>query len=416
MNTYITAVAFAIPVFIILISIEWIVSIRRGIIVNNPADMISSLSSGLTNILKDGLKISIALISYDWLLDKITIVKFESLILTILVAFGVKDFAGYWLHRINHRVNILWNRHIIHHSSEEFNLSCALRQSISGIISFGAIFLFPAALFGVPTWLFAIMGPIHLFLQFWYHTRLINNMGFLEHILVTPSHHRVHHAINPEYLDKNYSQIFIIWDKLFGTFQEELPNVPPVYGILRPSKTWNPILINFKHFYSLLKDAISTKIWIDKLKLWFMPTGYRPSDIAEINPIKTIEDPKELVKYKTENSHIQRGFGFFQLVFTLGLIFHLFWVEGQFERIYVYLYAGLIFLNIFSFTSLLDNSKIVYISEIIKLSLIGFILWELDFQWFDLPNIGTAIFIAFQIIGLIIISLSIIKLPKPNLA
>ena len=402
MNTYITAVAFAIPVFLILISIEWMVSIKRGIMVNHPADMISSLSSGLTNILKDGLKISFALISYDWLVDKITIVKFDSLILTVFIAFVVKDFAGYWLHRMNHRINILWNRHIIHHSSEEFNLACALRQSISGIISFGAIFLIPAALFGVPTWLFAIMGPIHLFLQFWYHTQLIEKMGFLEHILVTPSHHRVHHAINPEYLDKNYSQIFIFWDKWFGTFQEEMKDVPPVYGILRPAKTWNPILINFKHFFTLLSDAFKTKIWLEKLKLWFMPTGYRPQDVASKNPIKTIQQPDELKKYQTENSRYQLGWGYFQLVFTLGLIFHLFWVENNFDSIYLYLYAGIIFTNIFSYTSLLDNSKIVYLSEFIKLCLIGVILWKLDFLWFDFSQFQSNLFLTVQIIFSII--------------
>ena len=402
MNTYITAVAFAIPVFLILISIEWMVSIKRGIMVNHPADMISSLSSGLTNILKDGLKISFALISYDWLVDKITIVKFDSLILTVFIAFVVKDFAGYWLHRMNHRINILWNRHIIHHSSEEFNLACALRQSISGIISFGAIFLIPAALFGVPTWLFAIMGPIHLFLQFWYHTQLIEKMGFLEHILVTPSHHRVHHAINPEYLDKNYSQIFIFWDKWFGTFQEEMKDVPPVYGILRPAKTWNPILINFKHFFTLLSDAFKTKIWLEKLKLWFMPTGYRPQDVASKNPIKTIQKPDELKKYQTENSRFQLGWGYFQLVFTLGLIFHLFWVENNFDSIYLYLYAGIIFTNIFSYTSLLDNSKIVYLSEFIKLCLIGVILWKLDFLWFDFSQFQSNLFLTVQIIFSII--------------
>ena len=99
--------------------------------------------------------------------------------------------------------------------------------------------------------LFIFITPIHLFLQFWYHTQLIDKMGRLEYFLVTPSHHRVHHAINKEYIDKNYSQIFIVWDKFFGTFQAELPDVKPVYGILKPVKTWNPIIINFKHKYVL---------------------------------------------------------------------------------------------------------------------------------------------------------------------
>ena len=138
-------------------------------------------------------------------------------------------------------MNIFWNRHVIHHSSEEFNLSCALRQSISETIHFSALLMIPAAILGIPSHIFSILAPIHLFMQFWYHTRIIGSLGFLEKFIVTPSHHRVHHAINSEYLDKNYGQILIIWDKMFGSFQKELKDVEPIYGILRPAKTWNPI-------------------------------------------------------------------------------------------------------------------------------------------------------------------------------
>ena len=247
MNFYVQSLFIAVPLFWVLIIIEIIISKKRGIHVNEHEDMISSLSSGITNTTKDAFKIGVILISYTWLVDKITIFKLEPLWLAIFVAFIVQDFTGYWMHRLNHRVNMFWNRHIIHHSSEEFNLSCALRQSISETFKFSAIFMIPAALFGIPVEIFIILGPIHLFMQFWYHTRLIDKMGFLEYILVTPSHHRVHHAINPEYLDRNYSQILIIWDKLFNTFQEELVDVPPVYGTLRPASTWNPIIINIKH-------------------------------------------------------------------------------------------------------------------------------------------------------------------------
>ena len=402
MNTYIIAVLIAVPIFTLLISIEWIVSIKRGIIINHSADLISSLSSGLTNILKDGLKISFAIISYSWLVERIVIFQIESLVLTIIIAFIVQDFAGYWLHRLNHRVNILWNRHIIHHSSEEYNLSCALRQSISGFISFGAFFMIPAALFGVPVWLFAVLGPIHLFLQFWYHTRLINRMGILENILVTPSHHRVHHAINPEYLDKNFSQIFIVWDKLFGTFQPELNEVKPVYGILRQADTWNPILINFKHFFSLLTDAWHTSNLLDKFKIWFMKTGWRPEDVIQSNPIITINNPKDLIKYKTNNSSTVIYWSCFQLIISFAMIVHLFSVETVFESYLVYLYAIFIMANVFSYTSLLDQKKIIIISEIIKLSLIGIILWKLNWSWFGLSSQYSMLFIAFTVVSLLI--------------
>lgn len=136
------------------------------------------------------------------------------------------DFAAYWNHRLNHKVNYFWNQHVIHHSSEEFNLACALRQPISTLIGYFPLFLIPAAIAGVQPEVINIIAPIHLFLQFWYHTRYIGKLGWIEYILVTPSQHRVHHAINKEYIDKNLSAIFCVWDRAFGTFQEELEHIP----------------------------------------------------------------------------------------------------------------------------------------------------------------------------------------------
>jgi alkylglycerol monooxygenase len=166
-------------------------------------------------------------------------------------------------------------------------------------------------LLGVPASVVAVVAPLHLFAQFWYHTQHINKMGFLEKIIVTPSHHRVHHAINKEYLDKNYGQIFIFWDKWFGTFQEELPDVKPVYGITRPVQTWNPIKINFMHLWLLVKDAWNTKSWKDKFRIWMMPTGWRPADVAEKYPVYKIEDVYNFEKYatRTKPAFICMGMG-----------------------------------------------------------------------------------------------------------
>ena len=302
MSFFTQSLFIAIPIFFILIVTEILISKKKGIKVNRPIDMISSLSSGVTNTTKDGLKFGIVLISYSWLVEHFTLYKLEPVWAAVVVAFVVQDFTGYWMHRLNHRVNVFWNRHIIHHSSEEFNLSCALRQSISETVHFGAILMIPAAILGVPANIFAVLAPIHLFMQFWYHTRLIDKMGWLEKIIVTPSHHRVHHAINPQYIDKNYGQILIIWDKMFGSFQPELNSVEPVYGILRPVKTWNPVIINYKHLWQLIQDAFfAERIW-DKIRIWFMPTGWRPEDVAIKYPIYTIEDPSRQEKYDTNIS------------------------------------------------------------------------------------------------------------------
>jgi len=389
MNYYIQSLFIAIPLFVILIIIEIIISKIKGININEHADMISSLSSGITNTIKDVFKVGIVIISYAWLVDEITIFKLEPLWLAVLLAFIVQDFSGYWMHRLSHRVNIFWNRHVIHHSSEEFNLSCALRQSISEVFKFSAILMFPAALFGIPANIFIILAPIHLFMQFWYHTRLINKMGILEYIIVTPSHHRVHHAINPEYLDKNYSQIFIIWDKLFNTFQEELDNVKPVYGTLRPVLTWNPIIINFKHIWQIAKDSWYTFRLVDKVKIWFMPTGWRPNDVKQKFPLKEINnDSYSQIKYKTKNSSLILAWSWIQHIIAGLMMFHLFTVMNIGKPLLSdYLYGVFIFIHIFSFTAILDCSKHSIIAEFFKITLGVFLLYSQRNIWFNFSEI-----------------------------
>jgi len=377
---------FAIPIFLILIGIEALAAGRMGIKINRPADMISSLSSGVTNTVRDGINFGFILISYSWLVEHLTIYKLEPVWLAVVIAFIVKDFSGYWIHRMDHRINVFWNRHVVHHSSEEFNLSCALRQSISDTVRFGAIFMVPAAFLGIPAYIFVVIGPIHLFMQFWYHTRLIDKLGWLENIIVTPSHHRVHHAINPEYLDKNYSQIFIIWDKLFGSFQSELPDVKPVYGILRPAKTWNPVVINFKHIWQLIKDAVRTeRVW-DKIRIWFMPTGWRPDDVKLKHPVKTIEDPSEQVKYKTENSISLIYWSCIQMSVGLALMFHLLVLSSSVSTPSALLYALFLVVHVFAYTSLLDKRNYGMYFEGIKF-ILGMVLFVIsDLTWFHSPN------------------------------
>ena len=372
MNFYVLSLLFAIPSFAILILIEQIISKVKKVEVNNHEDMISSLSSGMTNIISDVFKLSFVLVSYGWLVDNLAIesLSIENQWLSILIAFIVLDFTGYWMHRLSHRVNIFWNRHIIHHSSEEFNLSCALRQSVSHAFKFSAILMIPAAVMGINKEVFIVLAPIHLFMQFWYHTRLIDKMGFLEYVIVTPSHHRVHHAINPEYIDKNYGQILIIWDKIFNTFQIELENIKPVYGVLRPVSTWNPLVINFKHIFQLFKDAWNTKFIIDKVKIWFMPTGWRPSDLDKKSPLKYISDPLRLVKYKTNNSNVKLFWIWVQYFLGVIMMFHLFLIMDV-DKILLndYVYALFIVMHIFSYTSALDKSNLSIYSEMLKIIL-----------------------------------------------
>lgn len=366
METYGKILLFAMPAFLFLVLFEKWWGWRKGFDTVNNMDMISSLSSGITNATKDVLGLSVVILSYGWLEQKLAIVHVPDGWLTYLVAFIALDFSGYCVHRIAHEYNIFWNNHIIHHSSEEFNLACALRQSISSIIKIFAFFLLPAALLGVPGTVIAIVAPLHLFAQFWYHTQHIKKMGFLEKIIVTPSHHRVHHAINPEYLDKNYSQILIFWDKLFGTFQEELPDVPPVYGITRPVQTWNPVKINFMHLWLLIKDAWRTKSWKDKFRIWLMPTGWRPADVAEKYPVYKIADVYHFDKYAPESSKAVVGWACFQMVVLLLLISYLFGNIAAIGSPGIFIYGVFVFLMVYSYTEFMDGNPYAVVWEGIK--------------------------------------------------
>lgn len=369
MQTYAEVLTYAIPFFILLLIIEYGVSRWKRVEVIRSFDAVSSISSGLTNTIKDVLGLAVVIISYTWMVEHLAVFELKSTFALYFLTFIGLDFAGYWSHRFEHEINIFWNRHIIHHSSEEFNLACALRQNVSALVSVFFFLLIPLAVLGVPAKIIAVVAPIHLFAQFWYHTRLINKMGILEYIIVTPSHHRVHHAINDIYLDKNFSQIFIFWDKLFGTFQEELVDEVPVYGVKKQVNTWNPILINFQHLWLILKDAWYTKNFKDKVKVFFMPTGWRPNDRERDAPIDYIKDARDQVKYDTKGSTKMHIWMWFQLAFHIVLMLYMFNIMSEFSFSIILLYGVFLFLSIFAYTSLMDYSVLAIPFEVMKFGL-----------------------------------------------
>lgn len=194
----------------------------------------------------------------------------------------------------------------------------------------------------------------------------------------------MHHAINPEYLDKNHGQIFIIWDKLFGTFQEELPHVPPVYGITRPAQTWNPIKINFQHLWLLIQDAYRTDSWRDKLRIWFMPTGWRPADVEEKYPVSKIDDPYHFEKYATKASTTLLVWTWVQFLFTFALINYFFLNIAKIGTPHIFVYGGFIFLSVFAYTELMDRNPYALAWEGLKN---GIGLWLIyTTNWFGIGS------------------------------
>jgi alkylglycerol monooxygenase len=384
MNQFGNALLIAMPGFFVLIMLEilwgrWKHHEQAPLI-----DSIASIASGFTNILKATLGLTIAIVSYDWMVTHLHLIELPAdSAWTFVAVFVVLDFINYWTHRLSHHVNFLWGHHVVHHSSEEFNLPCALRQGITMITNLTAVAIFPLALMGIQPEVLSVVVPVHIFSQFWYHTRYIGNLGVLEYILVTPSAHRVHHAMNDVYMDKNFSAIFIVWDRLFGTYQKELPTEPCVYGMRRPAQTWNPYIINYKHWYTLAADAYHTKKWSDKFRLWWMPTGWRPADVAEKFPLFTIQKMSDLKKYNPGYSKWFTRCCFIHINILFLLVCFLFFRFGEISKSDALVNGILLLLSIFGFTSLLDKKLYGIISMLLVSTAIAIFGW-MKGDWFGL--------------------------------
>lgn len=288
-------VALAIPFFFLLMAVEAIALRRKGIRrAYRFTDSITNLSCGVgQQVLEPFLK-GISLYPYVWLWEhaRITDVSMRSPVAWVLVIVA-GDLAYYTYHRACHRIGFLWAIHAVHHQSEEYNLSVALRQPwFQTLVS--PFFYLPLAVVGVPPAMLLGAITIDTLYQFWIHTRAIGRLGPLEWVLNTPSHHRVHHGIDPAYLDKNYAGIFIVWDRLFGTFEPE--GREPVYGTVKESKSLDPSWVNFEGWLELLAMSQRTRKGADKIRVWFAPPEWRPKDLGgPVTPLPA--NPKEHPRY-----------------------------------------------------------------------------------------------------------------------
>lgn len=275
---------FAIPGFFILMAIELVAArlMRRDVYRLN--DAINSIGLGvlsqIVGVFAKVLNIGI----YAWVVQKVALLDLPmNSAWTWISALVLYDFCYYWLHRMGHEVNVLWAAHVVHHQSERYNLSTALRQTGSGVL-LGWIFYLPMALLGYPVEVFAVVAVIDLLYQYWIHTELVGKLGWFDKVFASPSNHRAHHAVNDRYLDRNYGGIFILWDRMFGSFVEEDDVDKPVYGTRAPLRSWNPLWANAEVYWALAKDAWHARRWRDKAKVWFARPGWRPADVAERFP------------------------------------------------------------------------------------------------------------------------------------
>ena len=312
-------ILLAIPVFMAFVGLEAWLAWRRGLQVYRLHDALTSINIGaISETIRALLKL-LSVAVYALVVERVGAFSWDLKSPWVWVlAFFMYDFFYYWAHRSGHEVNLLWAAHVVHHSSEDFNLSTALRQSSTNQV-FYWLFYLPMAIVGIPVTVFVIIALISLVYQFWSHTQLVGKLGWADRVFVTPSNHRCHHGRNAYCLDRNYGGTLIIWDRLFGTYVAERDDEPVVYGTLVPLQSWNPLWGNLKNYVGIWRQVRSTRGWSNKLMRVFAPPGWGSADA----PAPLIPPESSFSRFDTPALKWQQVYGLLASAVIFGLLFHL---------------------------------------------------------------------------------------------
>ncbi len=289
-------IVLATPLFFLLIGIEYAVGRRRGRDTYRLNDALNSIGLGVLSQLAGVFSAALTLGVYTLVFRHASLWQLPGNAIWVwVVGLLFYDFCYYWHHRLGHTVALLWGAHVVHHQSEDYNLSTALRQTGSGWLA-GWLFYLPMALLGFPPLVVGAVALIDRLYQYWVHTQHIGKLGRFDRWFCLPSNHRVHHAVNDRYLDKNFGGILIVWDRLFGSYAEEDDAEPCVYGTRGPLRSWNPVWANLQHYAEMALDARRASNWADRLRIWFKHPGWRPADVAAKWP-KPAFDIRKVERY-----------------------------------------------------------------------------------------------------------------------
>lgn len=306
-------ITLSIPIFFLLIGVELLVGYLKKEKLYRFNDALTNINLGIGSQVVGIMTKGLLFLAYLYLYEN-RVFTFENTWWTWVLLFLGVDFFYYWFHRASHEVNALWAAHIVHHQSEDYNLSVALRQSwFQGWFSWA--FYLPLAVVGFDPIMFAAMNSFNTLYQFWIHTTTIKTMGPLEWIFNTPSHHRVHHGSNPKYIDRNHAGSLIIWDRMFGTFQKEEEEV--VYGITSPLNSWNPVWANF-HYWKDLWQLAKQSRGLDKIRVFLKPPGWQPDYLGGFQAPQEI-DTNLYSKYESDGLRHDHIYVFFVFLVALAL-------------------------------------------------------------------------------------------------
>ncbi len=289
-----TPVILAIPVFFALMGIELVVEAVTDKKTYRLNDAITNINLGALDQVTAAFSKVVKVGIYTLVWELFAIFTIPQTALSFVALFVLYDLCYYWSHRMAHEISLFWGGHVVHHQSEDFNLSVALRQSSTAFI-WSFPFYLPLALIGFSPVQLVFVAGLNLLYQFWIHTEHIGKLGALEWVLNTPSHHRVHHGRDPKYIDRNYAGVLIVWDRLFGTFQEEEER--PVYGITKPLNSWNPVYANFVHYMDLFRAVAKARTISDGLQMLFRRPGWMPDYLGGYQAPHMV--PSDYRKYDT---------------------------------------------------------------------------------------------------------------------
>ena len=375
-------ITYAVPVFFLMIGIEFIFGVIKGTNNYRLNDSIAAISLGLISRLPPLLNLGIQGVVWTYVATNLnmSLMPKDSWV-TWVIAFLFYDLCYYWMHRMSHEVKVLWASHVVHHQGEEFNLSTALRQTSSGWL-WKWIFYIPMFMVGIPGEVFFTVAAINLLYQFWVQTEHIKTLGALELIFITPSNHRIHHAQNPEYIDANYGGVFIIWDRIFGTYIPERDDLKPIYGTVKPLRSWNPIWSNLEIYHQMIRDTIHTKTLKNKIKVWFSSTRWRPEDVYEKFPHVT-NDLEDFEKYDPDANRTTKFFTSVQFIINSSISTIIIFTIADQSYLQSCMLAIMLVASTTIVTSIIENKKWGYQSELVR-SIFTILLFA--FEIFD-PNL-----------------------------
>ena len=357
-------IVLAIPVFFLLIGVELVVSWLKKTPYYRFNDAITNLSCGIGQQVTGVFMKTAVFLAYAFAYEHWRIFDISNAWWVWIALFIGVDFFYYWFHRLAHEISVLWGSHIVHHQSEEYNLTVALRQAwLQGAFSW--VFYMPLAYIGFDPIMFVAVNSFQTLYQFWIHTKTINKLpAWFEYIFNTPSHHRVHHGVNPKYIDKNHAGTLIIWDRMFGTFQPEEEEV--VYGITTQAKSWNPLWLNFQYWIDLFRAVARARSWGDRWRILVREPGWMPEELG--GPLK----PKEVTSdtFNKYDTVIPKGLNYYILfqyfVVLGGATGYLFMVDGMDWVLKIGL-AAMIIVSIVNLGAIFEMKRWVYYLEYLRI-------------------------------------------------